>query len=174
MQDTHHIAFLIPVTVGIAAVIYTIFIHVLPLSATINFVRREERLGRVGARFWMDTAIVARVMLYALVAHLVEIAFWTLLIVICREFSDFDTVCYHSAVNYVRTRRLQVLGTTRPSNNVVNAALTGLPPSFSGSSNPSIDSIVGPCTCAQQPAVLNAENSAVQLISRHPLNVRSQ
>ena len=48
----------------------------------------------------MDTVIVARVMLYALVAHLVEIAFWAVLVVICREFSDFDTAYYHSAVNY--------------------------------------------------------------------------
>ena len=100
MQDTHHIAFLIPVAVGIAAVICTIFIHALPLSATINFVRREERLDRVGVRFWLDTVIVARVILYALVAHLVEIAFWAVLLVICREFSDFDTAYYHSAVNY--------------------------------------------------------------------------
>ena len=100
MQDTHHIAFLIPVAVGIAAIICTIFIHALPLSVTINFVRREERLGRVGVRFWMDTLIVARVILYALVAHLVEIAFWAVLFAICREFSDFDTAYYHSAVNY--------------------------------------------------------------------------
>jgi hypothetical protein len=100
MQDTHHIAFLIPVAVGIAAVICTIFIHALPLSATINFVRREDKLGRVGVRFWRDTVIVARVILYALVAHLVEIAFWAVLFMICREFSDFDTACYHSAVNY--------------------------------------------------------------------------
>jgi len=100
MQDTHHIAFLIPVAVGIAAVICTFFIHALPLRATINFVRRQERLGRVGVRFWTDTVIVARVMLYALVAHLVEIAFWAVLCVICREFSDFNTAYYHSAVNY--------------------------------------------------------------------------
>src|SRR3984893_3853113 len=100
MQDTHHIAFLIPVAVGIAAVICTIFIHALPLRATIDFVRREERLGRVGVRFWLDTVIVARVILYALVAHLVEVAFWAVLFVICGEFSDFDTAYYHSAVNY--------------------------------------------------------------------------
>jgi len=100
MQDTHHIAFLVPVAVGIAAVICTIFIHALPLSATIKFVRREERCGRVGVRFWMDTVIVARVILYALLAHLVEMAFWAVLFVICREFSDFDTAYYHSAVNY--------------------------------------------------------------------------
>ena len=100
MQDTQHIAFLIPASVGIAAVICTIFIHALPLSATVNFVRRKEKLGRAGVGFWMDTEIVARVILYALVAHLVEIAFWAVLFVICREFSDFDTAYYHSAVNY--------------------------------------------------------------------------
>ena len=100
MQDTHHIAFLIPMAVGIAAIICTIFIHALPLSATINFVRREEKLGRVGVGLWMDTVIVSRVILYALVAHLVEIAFWAVLFVMCREFSDFDTAYYHSAVNY--------------------------------------------------------------------------
>jgi hypothetical protein len=100
MQDTQHIAFLIPVAVGIVAVICTIFIHALPLSATVNFVRRKEKLGRAGVGFWMDTEIVARVILYALVAHLVEIAFWAVLFVICREFSDFDTAYYHSAVNY--------------------------------------------------------------------------
>ena len=100
MQGTHHIAFLIPLAVGIAAVICTIFIHALPLRATINYVRREERLGRVGVRFWMDTVIVARVILYALVAHLVEMAFWAVLFMICREFSDFHTAYYHSAVNY--------------------------------------------------------------------------
>jgi hypothetical protein len=100
MQDTQHIAFLIPLAVGIAAVICTIFIHALPLSATINFIRRQERCGRVGVGFWMDTVIVARVILYALVGHLLEIAFWAVLFLICREFSDFDTACYHSAVNY--------------------------------------------------------------------------
>ena len=99
MQDTHHIAFLIPMTVGIGAVICTIFIHALPLSATINFVRREEKLGRIGVGLWMDTVIVARIILYSLVAHLVEIAFWAVLFVICGEFSDFDTAYYHSAVN---------------------------------------------------------------------------
>jgi hypothetical protein len=39
-------------------------------------------------------------MLYALVAHLIEIAFWAVLFVICGEFSDFRTAYYHSAVNY--------------------------------------------------------------------------
>ena len=33
-------------------------------------------------------------------AHLIEIAFWAVLFVICGEFPEFGTAYYHSAVNY--------------------------------------------------------------------------
>jgi hypothetical protein len=100
MQVTHPIAFLIPLAVGVAAVICTIFIHALPLRATIDTVRREKRLGRVGVGFWLDTGIVTRSIMYALVAHLIEMALWAVLFMSCGEFSDFHTAYYHSAVNY--------------------------------------------------------------------------
>jgi hypothetical protein len=100
MTQIHRIAILVPLTVGAVAVICTIMIHALPLSATINFVRREKRLGRLGTGFWIDMGIVARVILYALVAHLIEMALWAALFVICGEFPDFATAYYHSAVNY--------------------------------------------------------------------------
>jgi hypothetical protein len=86
--------------VGAATVVCTIVIHALPLSATVNFVRRERRLGRAGRSFWIDMGIVALALLCALVAHLAEIALWALLFVVCGEFSDFGTAYYHSAVNY--------------------------------------------------------------------------
>jgi hypothetical protein len=41
-----------------------------------------------------------RVILYAFVAHLMEMALWAILFLICGEFSDFATAFYHSAVNY--------------------------------------------------------------------------
>ena len=99
-MQTHRIAILVPMVVGAIAVICTILIHALPLSATVNFVRREKRLGRVGTSFWIDMGIVVLALLYALVAHLAEIALWALLFVVCGEFSDFATAYYHSAVNY--------------------------------------------------------------------------
>lgn len=99
-MQTHRIATLAPLAVGVAAVVCTIVIHALPLSATVNFIRREKRLGRAGRSFWVDMGIVALVLLYALVAHLAEIALWALLFVVCGEFSDFGTAYYHSAVNY--------------------------------------------------------------------------
>jgi hypothetical protein len=50
--------------------------------------------------FSSDFAIVALVILFALVAHLIEIALWAVLFLICGEFNEFGTAYYHSAVNY--------------------------------------------------------------------------
>jgi|SRR5271165_5861615 len=100
MAQIHRIAILIPLVVGAGAVLCTIFIHALALIATVNFVRHERRLGRAGTSFWIDVAIVGLVMSFGLVAHLIEIALWAVLFVICGEFSEFGTAYYHSAVNY--------------------------------------------------------------------------
>src|ERR1700723_2519606 len=100
MKDANSILLLVPVAVGSAAVICTIVIHAMPLSATIAFVRREKRLGHLGLSFWKDMQVVLRTILYAFAAHLIEIALWAALFVVCGEFSDFATAYYHSAVNY--------------------------------------------------------------------------
>ncbi len=100
MTQTHRIAILIPLTVGASAVASTIFIRALAVIATVNFVRHERRLGRAGAGFRIDVSIVALVISVALVAHLIEIACWAVLFVVCGEFPEFGTAYYHSAVNY--------------------------------------------------------------------------
>lgn len=89
------IAILIPLAVSTIAVICTIFIHLVAGIATINLFRIEKRLGRAGAGFWFDVAIIARVISLAFAAHLIEIAVWALLFVICGEFTDFGTAYYH-------------------------------------------------------------------------------
>ena len=48
MNNAHPIALLAPSGVGIAAIICTILIHAMPLSATVTFVTREKKLGHVG------------------------------------------------------------------------------------------------------------------------------
>jgi len=100
MTQIHRIPVLIPLAVGIITFACTIFVHVLPLGATVTIVRHEKRLGWTGTTFWSNFAIVALVILLALVAHLIEIALWAVLFVICGEFHDFGTAYYHSAVNY--------------------------------------------------------------------------
>ena len=45
-------------------------------------------------------AIVGAAIFLALGAHLVEIAVWAVLFMVCGEFPAFAMACYHSAVNY--------------------------------------------------------------------------
>jgi hypothetical protein len=100
MTEKQQFAILFPLLVGVGAVACTIFVHALALAATINFVRHERRLGRAGAGAVIDLAIVALVISFAFVAHLIEIALWAVLLVICGEFQEFESAYYHSAVNY--------------------------------------------------------------------------
>lgn len=100
MTPTTHIAILLPLTVGSLAVLATILIHSLAFAAVIQFIRREKSRGKVGTRLWIDLGIIVSVVLIAFVAHLIEIALWAQLFVICGEFSSFPTAFYHSAVNY--------------------------------------------------------------------------
>ncbi len=78
----------------------TIFIHALALSAAVKFVRYEREIGRAGTNFWTDVSIVALTLLITLVAHLIEIALWAVLFMICGEFQSLGIAYYHSAVNY--------------------------------------------------------------------------
>ena len=100
MTQDHQFAILFPLVVGIGAVACTIFVHALALAAAVNLFRHERRLGRAGAGALIDLAIVALVISFAFVAHLIEIAFWAVLLVICGEFQEFGNAYYHSAVNY--------------------------------------------------------------------------
>jgi voltage-gated potassium channel Kch len=68
--------------------------------ATVSFVRHERRVGRAGVSFWNDVEIVTLTISIALAAHLVEIALWAILFMMCGEFKAFGTAYYHSAVNY--------------------------------------------------------------------------
>ena len=100
MTQNHQFAILFPLVVGVGAVACTIFVHALALAATVNFVRYERKLGCAGAGALIDLAIVALVISFAFVAHLVEIALWAVLLIMCGEFQEFGSAYYHSAVNY--------------------------------------------------------------------------
>ena len=100
MTQLQQIPTLIPLSVGAVTFACTIFVHVLPFGATVTIVRREKRLGLAGASFWGDFVIVALIILLALVAHLIEIALWAAVFLMCGEFHAFGVAYYHSAVNY--------------------------------------------------------------------------
>jgi hypothetical protein len=100
MTQNHQFAILFPLVVGVAAVVCTIFVHALALAATVNFFRYERNRGRAGAGALIDLTIVALVILFAFVAHLIEIALWAEVLVLCGEFQEFGIAFYCSAVNY--------------------------------------------------------------------------
>ena len=100
MTQVHQVAIVTPLTVGAGAVLCTIFIHGMALGATVNFFRREIRLGRAGMRYLIDLTIVVLVVSFTFVAHVIEVAVWALLFMICGEFQEFGAAFYHSAVNY--------------------------------------------------------------------------
>jgi hypothetical protein len=100
MTQNHQFAILFPLAVGAAAVACTIFVHALAMVATINLFRYERKRGRAGAGALIDLSILALVISFAFVAHLIEIALWAALFVLCGEFQEFGIAYYCSAVNY--------------------------------------------------------------------------
>jgi hypothetical protein len=99
-SSPQEVVVLLPLAVSMATILSTIAIHGLALVAIAHFVRREVRLGRAGAQFGRDLAIVAGATLLALLAHLVEITIWALVYYACGEAKIFGGAFYHSAENY--------------------------------------------------------------------------
>jgi hypothetical protein len=99
MTQVHQVAIAAPLAVGAGAILCTILIHALALSAVVSFFRREIRLGRTGI-YLRDLTIVVLVISFSVLAHAIEVAMWALLFIICGEFQQFGAAYYHSAVNY--------------------------------------------------------------------------
>jgi len=99
-SSPQEVAVLIPLILALLTTLVTIGVHAVALGATLQFIRREYQFRRAGAGFWTDVAIVAAVTLLALIAHMVEIAIWAVLFVVCGEFMGLAPAFYHSAMNY--------------------------------------------------------------------------
>jgi Ion channel len=100
MTQALRIPIFIPLAVGAVVTLCTILIHAVPFSAVVDLLRRERRLGHIGRSFWSDLPIIVLATLGTLSAHLLEIALWAAVFMLCGEFPDFGTAFYHSAVNY--------------------------------------------------------------------------
>jgi len=85
---------------GSVVVLCTILIHSVTMGTTVRFFRRERKLGYVGPVVSINLGIFVLAVSFAFLAHLVEIALWAGLFVLCGEFKSFALAYYHSAVNY--------------------------------------------------------------------------
>ena len=95
-----HVAVLLPMIAGSIVALCTILIHSLALGVTVRFFRRERRLGHVGSVVQLNLGIFVLAISFAFLAHLIEIALWAALFVMCGEFKSPALAYYHSAVNY--------------------------------------------------------------------------
>lgn len=100
MIGKDQVAVLLPMLAGSITALCSVVIHSLTLGMTIRFFRHERRLGRVGTVVSINLGIFVLAISFAFVAHLIEIALWAALFVICGEFKSFTLAYYHSAVNY--------------------------------------------------------------------------
>lgn len=98
-MQPHQVAILTPIAVGAIGVLCTISIRAFALRATVNFFRYEKRHGRAGANLRIDRTIIVLLIAFAFIAHLIQIALWAKLLVVCGEFQQFGIAFYHSAVN---------------------------------------------------------------------------
>ena len=100
MTQNHQTAILLPILVGALAGLCTILVHAMALIASVKLFRRERKRGIAGSGFLPDLGIAVLTITFALIAHLVEIALWAALFVMCGEFKSLAIAYYHSAVNY--------------------------------------------------------------------------
>jgi hypothetical protein len=100
MVRNDQVAVLFPMVAGSVATLCTIVIHSLVLGISVRLFRRERELGLVGSRVWVHLGIFVLTMSFAFLAHLIEIALWAVLFLMCGEFKSLNLAFYHSAVNY--------------------------------------------------------------------------
>ena len=100
LNETLRIPVLVPLLAGAIVVALTIAIHSAAVMATVHLFRYERKVGHAGAGTFTDVSIIFRVNGFAFIAHVVEIALWAVLFMMCGEFRYFGTALYHSAVNY--------------------------------------------------------------------------
>ena len=121
-----------PLAIGAGALVVTIIVHGLAVSATVTLVRDPRALGLAGAGFWADMIIVALVVSVAGVAHVLDVGVWAAVFMGCGEFTMFTLAFYHSAVNYttlgygdvIMTPRWRLLGPLEAANGMLMFGVT--------------------------------------------------
>lgn len=93
-------ALALPLMVGAAATVLTIFIHGASGRAMVALVLRAFRRGIAGVAFGTDVIVIAFAAMVLLTAHILEVMVWAVALMLCGEFHGFAPAFYHSAVNY--------------------------------------------------------------------------
>ena len=74
--------------------------YAMTVAIILGLVERVLRGGRGDPGFWNNVAVMMIVKLITAVAHLIQIALWSLVYLRCGELATFETAFYCSAQNY--------------------------------------------------------------------------
>ncbi|HSV08446.1 MAG TPA: potassium channel family protein [Candidatus Binatus sp.] len=89
-----------PLVVGCLMIASMVLVQATAITAILRLVRRQVPRSDTIAHWVHNVGVAAQALLIMVAAQLVQIAAWAALFVACREFDDFSTAFYHSAVNF--------------------------------------------------------------------------
>jgi hypothetical protein len=90
----------IPLIVGCLMIAAMVVVQAIAIGSVTRLLRRNAPPEHPVAHWLHNVSVAARALLCIVAAQLVQIAAWAALFVGCREFDDFPTAFYHSAVNF--------------------------------------------------------------------------
>ena len=86
--------------VGIGILLVSLLSYGMATALLVQLVVRLIRKGYAGLAFWKNVAVMMIVSLVTALVHLLQIALWALVILMCGEISTFENAFYCSAQNY--------------------------------------------------------------------------
>lgn len=90
---------LLNLALGVPTMSACLVVQALILGATLRYYKRRKGLLTVHS-FSATVGVILGVMLLLLAGNLAQIATWALMFRLIREFDDYGTAFYHSAVNF--------------------------------------------------------------------------
>jgi len=112
---------------GISAVIITVIIETITIVILLKYLFKAESRGKFGTDLLYDMIILSLIMVILFCGHLIQIAIWGELFVLCGQFDEFSNAFYHSMVNYsslgygdiVMTKEWRLLGAMEAVNGIL-------------------------------------------------------
>src|SRR5262245_9349720 len=83
--------------VGTGVLLGSVLSYAIAIDLIVRLVVRLIRKGYTGVGFWKNVSVMVVVVLITAAAHLIEIALWALVFLMCGEISTFETAVYFSA-----------------------------------------------------------------------------
>src|SRR5262245_35570953 len=121
-----------PLLISAGVLSCSLLCYAMTVAIIVGLVERVLRGGHGDPGFWKSVAVMMIVTLITAVAHLIQIALWALVYLLCGEMATFETAFYFSAQNYtalgygdvVLSQRWRLLGPLEAINGLLLVGLS--------------------------------------------------